>query len=344
VTRSETAGHEQSAAQSSELNRVLIAEDDPIFRHVLLRWLQSWGYRVVAAENGLSAWNILSQPDAPQMAVLDWMMPELDGIELCRRIRKKEAGDYHYVLLLTARDNKEDVLTGFEAGADDYLTKPFDSAELRARVRAGRRILELQAALMASQRELQIEATHDRLTGIYNRGAILDRLEGELQRRHRKGDPLGVIMADIDHFKRVNDTHGHLVGDTVLRETARRLASAVRTYDAVGRYGGEEFVVVVPECNRFDLMVLAERLRLAVANSVVETSAGAVSVTISLGLACVESGRIAHSGCEDILRDADSALYAAKSNGRNRAEIAPGEWMTTRAYTVTRPQQKDDGT
>jgi two-component system cell cycle response regulator len=340
VTQSETAGlqpgQKQSAAQPSELNRVLIAEDDPIFRHVLQRWLQSWDYQVVATENGLTAWNVLSQADAPRMAILDWMMPELDGIELCRRIRKKEAGNYHYVLLLTARDNKKDILTGFEAGADDYLTKPFDSAELRARVRAGRRILELQAALMTSQRELQIEATHDRLTGIYNRGVLLDRLESELQRRHRKGEPLGVIIADIDHFKQVNDTYGHLVGDTVLRETARRLASAVRTYDAVGRYGGEEFVVVVPECNRFDLIVLAERLRQAVTSCTVETCAGPLSVTISLGLACVESGRIAHSGCEEILRDADSALYAAKSNGRNRVEIAPQEWMTTRTHAVSR--------
>jgi diguanylate cyclase (GGDEF)-like protein len=260
------------------------------------------------------------------------MMPGLDGLELCRRIRKSDANSYHYVLLLTARDNKQDIVAGFEAGADDYLTKPFDADELHSRIRAGRRILELQAALIASQRKLEIQATHDRLTGLCNRGAILDKLVGELQRRQRRGEPLGVIMVDIDHFKYVNDTYGHLIGDTVLRETAQRLQLAVRTYDSVGRYGGEEFVVIVPGCNAFDLMVLAERLRLAVSSKTIETTSGPLNVTISLGSACADSAPGIRVESEDLLRCADTALYSAKRLGRNRAEIS--EVSVVRAETT----------
>jgi len=309
----------QSAAKSPRLRRVLVAEDDPIFRRVLDRWLESWNYSVVCAENGHAAWEKLRQPDAPKLVILDWMMPGLDGIEICRRIRSEPSGPYRYVLLLTAKDDKEDLVAGFDAGADDYLTKPFHADELRSRIRAGHRILELQDALLAAQEALQFEAQHDRLTSTCNRGAILDRLIVELQRRQRSGEPLGLIMADIDHFKLVNDTHGHLVGDEVLRETAHRLAATVRSYDWIGRYGGEEFLVVVPGCDPSDLMILAERLRLAVA-APLETKAGPLAVTISLGLASVPAGRRAEIDCEDLLRRADTALYAAKKNGRNRTE------------------------
>lgn len=305
----------------TDLNRVFVAEDDPVFRHLLKRWFESWNYKVVSAENGTVAWEILKQHDAPHLVILDWMMPGMDGIELCRRIRSERSITYRYVLLLTAKDNKRDIVAGLDAGADDYLTKPFVADELRARVRAGKRILELQDALLNTQQALQFQATHDRLTGVLNRGAILDRLAGELRRRQRNGEPLGVMMLDVDHFKNVNDTYGHLIGDVVLHEIARRLGSMVRSYDWIGRYGGEEFLIIVPGCNSYDLTVLAERLRLAVANQAVETSAGLLPVTISLGLAFVEPGpgEIRHEG---LLRLADDALYAAKKNGRDRAAVA----------------------
>ena len=161
-------------------NTVLIAEDDPIFRRILENWLQKWNYRVTSLENGLDAWSVLQQNDAPQMAILDWMMPGLDGIELCRRIRSHHTGSYKYVLLLTAKGSKEDVVAGLEAGADDYLTKPFDVNELHARVRAGQRILELQGTLLRVQTELQFESAHDHLTGLWNRGAILALLQREM--------------------------------------------------------------------------------------------------------------------------------------------------------------------
>lgn len=250
-----------SVAGSPAPDSVLIAEDDPIFRRVLQGWLQKWNYRVTALENGLDAWSALQQENAPQMAILDWMMPGLDGVELCRRIRSQARGPYKYVLLLTAKGGKEDIVAGLEAGADDYLTKPFDVNELHARMRAGKRILELQAALVKAHADLQFEAAHDRLTGLWNRGAITDLLQRETLRSVRNGEPIGVIMVDLDHFKRINDSYGHPVGDAVLREVAQRLLGSVRNYDYVGRYGGEEFLIILTACAAASLTATAERMR-----------------------------------------------------------------------------------
>ena len=308
--------------KASARNTVLIAEDDPLFRRILERWFQQWDYRVTAVENGLDAWEVLQREDAPQLAILDWMMPGMDGIELCRRIRSRDQSPYRYVLLLTAKDDKQDVITGLEAGADDYLTKPFDVDELRARVRAGKRILDLQAALIHAQDDLQSAALHDSLTGLWNRGAILDLLRREVCRRQRTGDALGVMMVDIDYFKKINDTHGHLIGDAVLQEVTRRLAVDVRPYDVVGRYGGEEFLIVFPGCNMPDLVVGAERLRHCIADQPIETSVGQIPVTLSLGLASVEQGENEILGCESFLQRADAALYVPKARGLNRVETA----------------------
>jgi two-component system, cell cycle response regulator len=307
-----------SAVPPSSAGHVLIAEDDPISRRILESWLQKWNYGVVARENGLDAWNELQKANSAQMAILDWEMPGMDGIEVCRRIRGHQQGPYKYIVLLTAKGGKEDIVSGLEAGADDYLTKPFDANELRARVRAGTRILELQDALLRAQTELQFEASHDHLTGVWNRGAILDLLTRETQRARRVGGPIGVIMADLDHFKQINDSHGHLTGDAVLREAARRMVASVRNYDYVGRYGGEEFLVVLTECDSADLMATAERIRFSIAEKPIETDSGMVPVTLSVGLA-------AHvirpdSPGVDLVRAADEALYKAKANGRNRVE------------------------
>jgi two-component system, cell cycle response regulator len=316
-------------ANAAAAGAVLIAEDDPLFRRMLERWFTKWNYQVTAVENGLAAWEVLQKDDAPQLAIIDWMMPGIDGVELCRRIRGQNRSLYRYLLLLTAKDDTQDVIEGLEAGADDYLTKPFEVDELRARVRAGKRILDLQSALLHAHEELQSVAAHDSLTGLWNRGAILDLLRREISRRRRNGDALGVIMADIDFFKKINDTHGHLIGDAVLQEVTRRLACNVRPYDAVGRYGGEEFLIVLPDCNPTNLVVGAERLRRSIADQAIETSVGPIAVTLSLGLASVETGEKEMVHPETIVRHADEALYTAKARGRNRLETASAARTTT---------------
>lgn len=307
---------------SPGLDAVLIAEDDPIFRHLLQHWLRQWNYRVVAVDNGDDAWGILQHENAPQMLILDWMMPGMDGVELCRRVRKKDPGPYRYLLLVTAKDDKHDVVAGLDAGADDYLTKPFDVEELRARVRAGKRVLQLQEALLDAHRALQFQAEHDPLTSLWNRDAILRVLERELKRSQRSGEFLGIMMADLDHFKEINDSFGHLAGDEVLRETGNRLAAAVRSYDWVGRYGGEEFLIVVPGCDAAGLCASAERLRQSISERPFESSAGILSVTISVGTVAVQPAKLEPMDCKALLRAADEALYAAKAKGRNRSESA----------------------
>ena len=304
---------------SMETNSVLVAEDDPLFRRILESWLGKWEYRVTAAEDGLKAWQVLENGNAPQLLILDWIMPGVDGIELCRRIRSRKQLRYPYILLLTARDDKQDLVNGLNAGADDYLTKPFDVNELQARLRVGKRILTLQDELIRAREELRFEAMHDRLTQLWNRGAILDFLYRELERAKRTGDPVGVLMLDVDHFKRVNDTHGHLIGDTVLREAAHRLHQSARTYDWVGRYGGEEFLVILLNCSAEDVKKQAERLRSSVADTPVSTQAGEINITASIGAATIQGGDINQ---EKLLQSADSALYRAKELGRNRVELA----------------------
>jgi two-component system cell cycle response regulator len=297
---------------------ILIAEDDRIFRRVLQSWLEKFGYRVIVADNGLKAWEILQQENAPALLILDWMMPGIDGPELCLRIRGKRHSFYPYILLVTAKDEKQDIVQGLASGADDYLTKPFDPGELQARLQVGKRILDLQRDLIRAREEIQFQASHDGLTGMWNRTTILNLLGGELQRGARARTTTGVLMMDVDHFKKVNDEHGHLNGDAVLREISERIKLAVRSYDFVGRYGGEEFLAVLPDCSPGALRAVAERIRRAVAGTPVCTETASMAMTVSIG------GVTTSNPTPDLelISTADSALYAAKSNGRNRVEIA----------------------
>jgi two-component system, cell cycle response regulator len=303
---------------------VLIADDDTVSRLMLARTLTSCGYEVVAAKDGDEAWSILEKPDAPRLAILDWMMPGMTGPALCRRLRESNREPYTYVLLLTARTDKQDVVEGMEAGADDYITKPFETKELEVRLRAGRRILDLQADLVKAREALREQATHDPLTGLWNRYALLDTLKREQRRAAREGTPLAVIMADLDHFKRVNDTYGHLAGDAILREAARRMQSVVREYDHVGRYGGEEFLIVLPGASAVNAVQLAERLRAVIAQEAMSADGGPpIGVTASFGV--FAAGRAAGADPEMLIRLADQALYRAKEKGRNLVEWAGPE-------------------
>jgi diguanylate cyclase (GGDEF)-like protein len=301
--------------------QILIAEDNAVSRKVLETRLTKWGYDVLCATDGAEAWKMLRGADAPTLAILDWMMPGIDGVELCRRVREKGDEPYTYIILLTAKDQKEDVVHAMDAGADDYITKPPHPSELQARIRAGRRVIELQQRLFETQEALRVQATHDTLTSLWNRSAIMDVLDRELDRAKRQETPIGVAMADLDHFKNVNDSLGHMVGDTVLREVAGRLQSGVRNYDAVGRYGGEEFLIVFPGANKKDAWKAAERIRSAIGERPIALPDRKLPVTISMGVTATnpttKTGKT-----ETLIRLADDALYTAKARGRNRVEMS----------------------
>jgi len=299
---------------------VLIAEDDPVSRRILNTFLVKWGYDVTVVTDGAAALAVLEGDTSPRLAVLDWMMPGVEGVQVCRRIRERADRPYVYVLLLTARSEKQDLLQGLELGADDYLTKPFDAAELRARVRVGERILNLQDDLISAREELRFRATHDGLTGIPNRAMVMEALDREAARQVREGDPFGIVLVDIDHFKSINDTHGHLRGDDVLKTVVERMKACTRPYDVIGRYGGEEFLIVVPAVDASGAVALAERIRRNVESRPVGAPPGDVSVTVSLGVAV--STHPKQTDARELLRLADEALYRAKNSGRNRVELA----------------------
>jgi len=300
--------------------KILIAEDDPVSLRILESFLEKWGFDVMATRDGRSALQALQAEDGPRLAILDWMMPEIDGVEVCRTLRKANAERYIYIIVLSAKNQKEEIVEGIEGGADDYVSKPFDPNELKARLRAGRRILALEESLISAREALRFQASHDALTSLWNRAAALDALHSEVARARRAKSSLAVVMADLDHFKRVNDTHGHLAGDAALRETARRIRSSVRIYDTVARYGGEEFLVIFPGCNTDTAMEKAESLRTSISKEPIDISNGKILATLSLGVAVTGGTEYLDPMC--LLRDADEALYRAKASGRNRVALA----------------------
>lgn len=299
--------------------RVLIADDSVVSRHVLYATLLKWGYEVVVASDGNEAWSILQGKDAPSLAVLDWMMPGMTGPDVCRMVRQHGKEPYTYILLLTSRNLKEDLIAGMDAGADDYIIKPFEQQELKVRLRAGTRIVKLQAELLRTREALREQASHDSLTRLWNRGSILDILDRELLRSRRERTPLGVALIDLDHFKSVNDTYGHIAGDAVLMESARRMQGAIRAYDALGRYGGEEFLVVLPGCDESCVVDQANRMRTLLSIEPMKLTESTLQVTASFG-ATSFSGE-GECNAASLIRTADEALYAAKRCGRNRVEF-----------------------
>lgn len=314
--------------------KILLADDDHVSRRLMERMLQSNGYDVVTAEDGRQAMDELSHEDSPRLALLDWMMPELDGLSVCREIRARSDKSYVYILLLTARESADDIVAGLKAGADDYLTKPCHLAELKARLHAGRRILTLEDKLVESREALRFEATHDALTSVLNRGAVLAQIQNELNLSQYSTRSLSLLLCDIDHFKQINDTHGHLVGDEVLRQISRRLVACIRSGDLVGRYGGEEFLILLKDGKNDVLRLLGgkpldgdafirrtEQIGEAVRSRAFSTQAGQLSISVSVGAITIDP-LTASAPMELLLARADEALYRAKATGRDRAIFA----------------------
>ena len=297
--------------------KILIAEDDPISRHVLEANLLKWSYEVLVASDGGEAWEIIQQPESPRLIISDWMMPRMDGLALCREIRNMEKSEYIYFIILTTKGEKRNIIEGLEAGADDFLIKPFNQEELKYRIRIGERIINLERRIL----EL---ANTDALTGLLNRRAFMERMGMEMLRAQREKRPLSLIITDIDHFKRVNDTYGHQVGDLVLQRFVGQLRTSIRPYDFLGRYGGEEFVVCLPGTDGCQAGLVAERMRGQIENMeiMLPDDSRSIRITASFGTApySVESG----GNIDLLIKSADDALYRAKEKGRNRVCMGDG--------------------
>jgi two-component system cell cycle response regulator len=290
--------------------KILIAEDDPVSRRVLEANLQEWGFDVTATADGNQAWEIIQGPESPSLVISDWMMPGMDGLTLCRKIRCMDIEGYVYFILLTAKGEKKDIIEGLEAGADDFLTKPFNLLELKYRTRIGERIIDLEHRII----EL---ANTDALTGLMNRRFFMERMAQEMARAERDRQSLSLIMTDIDHFKAVNDTYGHQVGDLVLQRFSATVSAAIRPYDFFGRYGGEEFVICLPGTDRLQAEKVAERIRkeVEVMETVLPDDSQVVRITASFGLASCSGESMENVTL--LIKKADDALYQAKNRGRN---------------------------
>jgi len=303
---------------------ILIAEDNPVSRKLMEMTLRQAGYEVVSAEDGREALALFKERFFP-IILTDLEMPEMDGLELCRAIRGNPAEGYVYIFLITARDSKEDIIVGLEAGADDYLTKPFDRSELIARLKTALRVLELEKSLKDAYEKIRLLSITDKLTGCYNRTYMDEYLAKEIARATRYHRPLSLVMADIDYFKRVNDTYGHQAGDLILKNFVLSMKEGLRKdVDWIARYGGEEFLMVMPETNFKNAMSSAERLRRIVSERLTPYNEKEIRITASFGVVGFDpSEKIKNIPYEAIIDQADKALYQAKDEGRNRVRGQP---------------------
>jgi len=300
--------------------RILLVDDEPTQRLIMARLLKRAGYQVETAGNGKEALEKIEAGDF-QLMITDWEMPEMDGIALCRALRASPGKGYIYTILLTARDAIEHVVTGLQAGADDYLTKPVIEPELMARLNTGRRIVKLERSLRAANDENRRLSITDPLTGAYNRRYLMEQLPREMDRAARYGRQLATIMCDVDHFKRINDTQGHLIGDEVLKWFVAQMQGAVRNCDWVARYGGEEFVIVLPETNVTSAAVAAEHVRAQLAATAFATPTGNLSVTASFGVSGWKGNVPQAATLDALMARADEGVYASKAAGRNQVSI-----------------------
>ena len=304
---------------------IMVVDDDIVTRNILTKYLEKAGFDAVAASNGQEALELLDECGS-RLVLTDWMMPGIDGPQLCRLIRDKKSGNYVFIILITARDSKTDIVSGLESGADDYLTKPIHPAELIARINTGLRILNLEQSLKDANEEIRLLSITDPLTSAFNRGYLIERFGTELTRAKRNNHNLSVIMTDIDYFKKVNDAYGHQVGDLVLQKFSKCMMDNIRyQIDWVVRYGGEEFFIVLPETDCKGCHVVAERLRQSVEGMkiVIDNQSEPIGITSSFGCACIDfrQNTMQDVKLEDLIRFADEQLYQSKEDGRNQVNL-----------------------
>lgn len=298
------------------VTRILIADDNAVCRRLLQATLSDWGYQVTTCNDGVAAVEELTRPGGPRIAIIDWVMPNLNGVDVCRTVRNHRTETYIYMILLTAQAHHDHLVTGLAAGADDFVNKPFDPEELCQRVRAAARIIELQDRLVATQQELRVQATTDALTGVCNRSELLAQLREAFQADKEHQTPLSLAMIDVDSFKQINDTHGHPFGDQVLREMAQRVGRVLRPQDIFGRYGGDEFVVGMPATPNSEAAALMREVHEEVSGCLIRHGEQQWQLDLSIGLATAEpfpSGNL-----KGLLSSCDAALYRAKNGGRNQ--------------------------
>jgi len=302
---------------------ILIVEDDPVSRRLLEKTLVKAGHEFVSVENGRKALEKFKERFFP-IVLTDWMMPEMNGLELCRAIRERTNTGYVFTVLLTAKDSKDDIVAGLEAGADDYLTKPVNQAELIARIKTGIRILELERSLKRANEEIRILSITDPLTGCYNRGYMTERLPQEIKRAKRYRHSLSLVLCDIDDFKKINDTYGHQVGDRILKEFVQWINESIRDgVDWLARYGGEEFLIVVPETDTKGACCVAERLRRMLSQRAIEIQGERIHITVSFGVTGLDPDTPDEKiSPEALITQADECLYQAKQEGRNRVRVS----------------------
>lgn len=290
--------------------RILIADDKSINRRMLKNMIEEMDMESIEAHDGEEAWELLQSENAPQILLLDWVMPKLNGLELCRRIalERLKSQKYSYIILITSKDKDDEISEGFLAGADDYITRPFNRNELRMRLRVGVRIVQMQRNLL--------KLLHwDALTNALNRRTVLERLDEEIKRSTRHQLPLSIAMLDIDHFKEINDTHGHLVGDIVLKEVVTRILNSLRSYDLVGRYGGDEFILLFPNTEIADATLTCDRIQNSFTQNPLISTDLKIFVTVSIGVASQNDNC---NLADTLIHHADDALYKAKRQGRNQ--------------------------
>ncbi len=296
-----------------ENKNILIIEDDKDSRELLTIYLSKWNYNVFESSKPSKALELIEANNI-QMALIDWVLDESSGVEICRQIREKFNDEYIYIIMITGKKNQSDVVEALSKGADDYLIKPFNFQELKVRIKAGERILTYQNNLKNCYDKLYAASIKDPLTGTFNRQTILERLNAEFERSKRLNDDFSIIMTDIDFFKKVNDSYGHLIGDKVLKHIGKILTNSIRKYDAVGRYGGEEFLIILPHSDIDTAIKIANRIRSTLKNNPLNIENVVIPVTMSFGVAYIDDA----DSASELLKLADTYLYMAKNKGRDK--------------------------